>query len=231
MKNINGILSKGLFKDRASLYFENLAINSVKEGTGEAGFLSEYEEINLFHSFDKKEERKKFNEYRNSYCQILQTLHKVHILRLQLEISAESYHWVKLTNLSNYSLLDKINELLYSQSKGITINDSEPKRILLGTLQIKDGFFEFENDKDLDLNRYLPLLEQVAIDKIIKVKSAIYAVEEYIESNDYDVNTHKKLLKTEEEKTINLCDYLNIKYTDISVDEDYLKWFSGYFLS
>lgn len=230
MKNLSNILSKGSFKERTLLYFENLGIESIKEGTGEAGFLSELEESNFLNSFYKNEEHRHFDKCNRYYKRITETLNKVYILKLQFEISVESYHWIRLLHLTTNYVLDGINQYHYENGVIDKFKKEFKKDVLLGTLTVKEGFFEVESDPILDFEKYLPLIKQATLVKLIYVKSAIHAVRVYMKEHDFSLQTHQNLLNLVEEATISLCANLNTDYSTVQIEEDYSNWFRQYFL-
>lgn len=230
MKNINNILSKGGFNESAALFFENLAMESIKEITGEPGFLSEYEERNLLNSFNNKEAKKRFNEYDNNFFNIEIAIHKVLILQLQFETSAESYYWIRFAHFKKNKTLDEVNEIMFFQLNGILNNVNQSIKIPSRKLKIQDGFFEFNNDNDLDLSELLLSLKEIVLYKLKKVKSTIHAIQTYMDECNYNVQTHQKILKKIEDETVKRCENIDIDYSSIEVEESYSRWYRTYFL-
>lgn len=216
------------------IYFENLCIESIKEGTGEAGFLSEIEQTKLYYTFNEESERRLFNQFNRAYRKITTALDKLRIQQLTLQVSAESYFWITVCELTQSSIIEIINETLFDNQKGYEIDDKLPKeaieRIFFGTLYKCGGFFEIEPKKGLNFLEILPLLKCATIDKLVKVKSSIHAIERYMNELGFNVKTYEQLIRETETETIRLCSNISTDYSEIQVDKIYSDWFRDYFL-
>lgn len=206
MKNVNNILSDGTATQRALIYFENLCTESIKEGTGVAGFLSELEQTRLYNTFNNEPERIVFNRFRKAYHKITAALDKLLILRLEFEISAESYLWINVCQIAQNSLLETINETLFEKQENIDSNTKQPKELIkklfIGQLYSSDGLFEIEPDIELPITEKLPIIKFATTDKLIKVKSAIHAINTYINEVGFKVKLYEDLISQVEAKTI-----------------------------
>ena len=234
MKNVNKILSDCSATQRALIYFENLCIESVKEGTGVAGFLSKLEQANLLNTFNSESEQRVYNQFYRAYQKLTTALDKLLIQRLTFEMWAESYFWIKVCDVAQTSLLETINETLFDNQTHIDYDNSQPKeaikKIYLGQLYRCGGLFEIEPDKTLNLSEKLPLIKCATIDKLVRVKSCIHAIKTYITEVGFEIELYKDLINQEETVIINLCSSINANYSDVNIDENYSAWFKRYFL-
>jgi len=234
MKNVNNILSDGTATQRALIYFENLCTESIKEGTGIAGFLSNLEETKLYNTFNSESERKIFNRFNKAYHRITTALDKLLIQRLMFEVSAEGYFWVDICHKNQNTLLESINETLFKEKENIENNTVQPKepitKLFFGQLYRDDIFFEIETNKNMPIPENLPLIKFATTDKLIKVKSSIHAINTYMNEAGFKVKQYEDLIKKVESETINLCLNIKIDYPQVQIDEQYSNWFKSYFL-
>lgn len=233
MKNINSVLSSGSATQRALIYFENLALESVKEATNVSGFLSNYEKEMLYHSFTSQPEMTLFNRFNKAYGNVIYALNKLLILRLSFDLAAESYYWMKATQIAQNTALEAVNWKFYEEAKNIkdlTGIKEFVGEIPFGKLFREDGFYYVKQQKELDICSRLPVLKDIATDKLTKVKSAIHATRLYTEEEGFNITEFEKWIDSLEFEVVTECSAISTKYEEVEIDEKYSKWFVDYFL-
>ncbi|MBA4852398.1 hypothetical protein [Emticicia sp. BO119] len=238
MKNINNILTKGSAKQRALLYFENLFIESLDKKTGAKGFLTQAEQQRLRNSFKKKDEIILFRKYCNAYDASIIAIGKLGIVHLEFVALAASLPLLRAIHQDHLQLLEAINLLYYELITQLKVEKYKCESIntslaFSNLIQSEDGFFDIEYTNDMEIVTKRKSWREEAIKSLIKVKSAINAIEEYLSEMEFDIEVYNNFLKDIAEDCNKRAQIArsNIFYHEIEIDKDYYSQFRNNFVS
>lgn len=237
MKNINNTLSEGMPLQKCQIYFENLCLESIKEGTGKEGFLSKTEQSQLRESFKNEKDRRLFNKFFKTYGNLTTAFDKAYILYLEFESSLNQYLWITLFCQNQNSMLNAINDLHFEwnsdyQNKEVHRYNNFQQSLIFGTLeQEKDGFFGIKQHNKINIFDQIPIIKQAVILKLIKVKSAVNAIETYMDDNGFEIDTYQEITQYLIDNNETGAKDLKLNYSELKIDEEYSNWFRDYFLA
>lgn len=237
MKNINKILSEGTPLQKCLIYFESLCMDSIKEGTGKEGFLSNAEKLHLRYSFEEEKDVKLFNKFVKTYTNLTTSFDKVYILYLEFESSLNQYLWLTLFCQNQNSMLNAINDLHFEWNSDLQLKEvyrynNFQESLIFGTLQQEeDGFFDIKQQNEINLFDQIPVIKQAVIHKLIKVKSAVNAIETYMDEKGFEIDTYKEITQYLVENNITGAKDLKLNYSELKINEEYSDWFRNYFLA
>ncbi|RFS17357.1 hypothetical protein [Emticicia sp. C21] len=237
MKNINNILTRGSAKQRVLLYFENLFIESIDKRPGVKGFLTKEEQQRLRNSFKKKDEMILFHKYYNAYDASIVAIGKLAVLHLEFVALAASLPLLYAIHQDHRQLLETINRVYCELITNLKVEKYECESInttlaFSSLIQSEDGFFDIEYTDDMEIISKRKSYREEAIKSLIKVKSAINAIEEYLSEMEFDIEAYNNFLKDTAEDCNKRAQIArsNIFYHEIEIDKDYSIEFRNYFV-